>query len=117
MVLYGMESTIPVTLDMMIAHGKAVMRGSKRACVVVDMPGGSYQESKPSRPTETRCAFSVNHRDAVKLEGGEEMAETISFPSARGVPVLAHIGLMPEQVHTTGYRSVGHISGDRENTP
>ncbi|WP_283193306.1 3-methyl-2-oxobutanoate hydroxymethyltransferase [Rhizobium sp. AN80A] len=112
MVLYGMESTIPVTLDMMIAHGKAVMRGSKRACVVVDMPYGSYQESKEQAYRNAVRILQETGCDAVKLEGGEEMAETISFLSARGVPVLAHIGLMPQQVHTTGYRSVGHTEAE-----
>ncbi|WP_142849254.1 3-methyl-2-oxobutanoate hydroxymethyltransferase [Telmatospirillum sp. J64-1] len=102
MVLYGMDTTLGVTLDMMIEHGKAVMRGSRRACVVVDMPFGSYQESKEQAfrnaariMRETGCA-------AVKLEGGVEMAETIRFLVERGIPVMAHVGLRPQAVHTAG---------------
>lgn len=107
MVLYGMETTVGVTLDMMAAHGKAVVGTTRRACVVVDMPFGSYQES-PARAfanaarlmAETGCA-------AVKLEGGGEMAETVGFLTARGVPVLGHIGLMPQSVNAAGLRVQG----------
>lgn len=102
MVLYGMDTTLGVTVDMMIQHGKAVMRGSAKAMVVVDMPFASYQESREQAfrnaariITETGCA-------AVKLEGGREMAETIAFLTSRGVPVMAHIGLMPQAVNTAG---------------
>ncbi|MBB3593986.1 3-methyl-2-oxobutanoate hydroxymethyltransferase [Rhizobium sp. BK529] len=109
MVLYGMESTIGVTLDMMIAHGKAVMRGVSRACVVVDMPFGTYQESKEVAFRNAVRILQETGCDAVKLEGGEEMVATIGFLTARGIPVLGHIGLMPQLVHTAGgYRSVGH---------
>ncbi|MDJ0951321.1 MAG: 3-methyl-2-oxobutanoate hydroxymethyltransferase [Alphaproteobacteria bacterium] len=108
MVLYGMESTVGVTLDMMINHGAAVMRGANRACVIVDMPFGTYQESPEVAfrnaarvMTETRCS-------GIKLEGGAEMAETIAFLTARGVPVLAHVGLLPQSVHTIGgFRAQG----------
>lgn len=115
MVLYGFDSTLPVTLDLMIAHGGAVVRGSSHACVTVDMPFGSYQES-PERAfrnaarvmAETGCA-------AVKLEGGEEMAETIAFLTARGVPVMGHIGLTPQAVHALGgFRSQGRSERERE---
>jgi 3-methyl-2-oxobutanoate hydroxymethyltransferase len=109
MVVYGMETTIGVTLDMMIAHGKTVMRGVTNACVVVEMPFGTYQESKETAFRNAVLILQETGSDAVKLEGGEEMAETIAFLVARGVPVLGHIGLMPQQVHTAGgYRSVGH---------
>lgn len=109
MVLYGMESTLAVTLDMMIAHGKAVMRGVSRSCVVVDMPFGTYQESREQAYRNAVRILQEVGCDAVKLEGGSEMAETIRFMVERGVPVLGHIGLMPQQVHTAGgYRSVGH---------
>lgn len=108
MVLYGLESTVGVTLDMMVVHGAAVMRGAKRACVIVDLPFGSYQESPEAAfrsaarvMTETGCA-------GIKLEGGAEMAETIAFLSARGVPVLGHVGLMPQSVHSLGgFRAQG----------
>ncbi len=109
MVLYGMESTTAVTMDMMIAHGKAVMRGAGKACVVVDMPFGAYQESKEAAFRNAVRVLQETGCDAIKLEGGEEMVETIAFLTARGIPVLGHIGLMPQQVHTSGgYRSVGH---------
>jgi 3-methyl-2-oxobutanoate hydroxymethyltransferase len=108
MVLYGMESTLGVTVDMMIHHGIAVMRGSRRACVIVDLPFGSYQESPQAAfrvaarvMAETGCA-------GVKLEGGAEMAETVAFLVARGVPVLGHIGLKPQSVHSYGgFRAQG----------
>lgn len=107
MVVYGLDSTLAVTLDMMIAHGAAVMRGSQRACVVVDMPFGSYQES-PAQAfraaarilAETGCA-------AVKLEGGVEMAGTIRFLVERGIPVCGHIGLRPQAANATGFRAQG----------
>jgi 3-methyl-2-oxobutanoate hydroxymethyltransferase len=109
MVLYGLEATTAVTLDMMLAHGKAVMRGAANACVVVDMPFGSYQESKEVAFRNAVRILQDTGCDAVKLEGGEEMTETIAFLTQRGIPVLGHIGLMPQQVHTAGgYRSVGH---------
>ena len=107
MVLYGMESTVGVTVDMMVAHGRAVVRASRRACIVVDLPFGSYEQS-PAQAfgtaarivAETGCA-------AVKLEGGQEMAETIDFLTARGVPVLGHVGLMPQSVNAAGFQVQG----------
>ncbi len=108
MVVYGFDTTLPVTLDMMIAHGAAVVRGSRRGCVAVDMPFASYQES-PAQAyrnaarvlVETGCA-------AVKLEGGVEMAPTVAFLVQRGVPVLGHIGLKPQSVNAYGgYRIQG----------
>ncbi len=115
MVLYGMDSTIPVTLDMMIAHGKAVMRGVSTSCVVVDMPFGTYQESRETAFRNAARVLQETGCDAVKLEGGREMAETIAFMVERGIPVLGHVGLMPQQVHVTGgYRSVGHSDAETE---
>ncbi len=102
MVLYGMETTLGVTLDMMIAHGKAVVRGSSRACVVVDMPFGSYQESPQQAFRNCARVMTETGASAVKLEGGREMAETIRFLSERGIPVMAHIGLKPQSVNSTG---------------
>ncbi|MGB0682701.1 MAG: 3-methyl-2-oxobutanoate hydroxymethyltransferase [Magnetovibrionaceae bacterium] len=108
MVIYGLDSTVGVSLDMMIAHGQAVMRGSEQACVIVDMPFGTYQESKEQAfrnaarvMKEVRCA-------GIKLEGGVEMAETVAFLSSRGIPVLGHVGLMPQSVNTAGgFRAQG----------
>ncbi|SIQ20514.1 ketopantoate hydroxymethyltransferase [Rhizobium sp. RU20A] len=113
MVLYGLDSTVRVTLDMMIAHGQAVMRGSERACVVVDLPFGSYQQSKEQAFQSAARVLKETGCSAVKLEGGAEMAETVAFLTSRGIPVLGHVGLMPQLVNTTGgYRSLGR--NDRE---
>lgn len=115
MVLYGMDSTVAVTLDMMIGHGKAVMRGVTKACVVVDMPFGTYQESKEIAYRNAVRILQETGCDAVKLEGGEEMAETIAFLVGRGIPVMAHVGLMPQHVNTSGgYRSVGHSEEEQQ---
>jgi 3-methyl-2-oxobutanoate hydroxymethyltransferase len=115
MVLYGMDSTIAVKLDMMIAHGKGVMRGVTKSCVVVDMPFGSYQESKAIAFRNAVRIMQETGCDAVKLEGGAEIAETIAFLVARGIPVMGHIGLMPQQIHTAGgYRSVGHSAQEAD---
>lgn len=108
MVLYGMESTLGVTLDMMIAHGAAVVRGTERACVTVDMPFGSYQESPSQAFRNAARILSESGCDAVKLEGGAEMAETIAFLVQRGIPVMGHVGLTPQSVNRLGgYRARG----------
>lgn len=108
MVLYGMDSTLAVTLDMMIAHGQAVMRGVEHACVTVDLPFGAYQESKEQAFRSAARIMQETGCDGVKLEGGEEMAETVDFLVKRGIPVFGHVGLMPQQVNTVGgFRSLG----------
>lgn len=108
MVLYGFDSTLPVSLDMMVAHGGAVVRGSKRACVVVDMPFASYQESPAQAFRSAARVMAETGCQAVKLEGGAEMAETIAFLTQRGVPVMGHVGLTPQSVNTLGgYRALG----------
>ena len=108
MVLYGMNSTLNVTLEMMIAHGAAVVRGSKKACIVVDMPFGSYQESKSQAFRNAAQIMKKTGADAVKLEGGLEMADTISFVVKRGIPVMGHVGLMPQSVNNLGgYKARG----------
>ncbi|SEL54711.1 ketopantoate hydroxymethyltransferase [Xaviernesmea oryzae] len=115
MVLYGMESTLGVTLEMMIAHGQAVMRGSQTACVVVDLPFGSYQASKEQAFLSAARVMKETGCSAVKLEGGAEMAETVAFLTARGIPVLGHVGLMPQLVNTAGgYRSLGRNDKEAE---
>lgn len=114
MVLYGFDSTLPVTLDMMIAHGAAVVRASQRACVVVDMPFGSYQAS-PQQAFEA-CARVMKETgcQAVKLEGGVEMAQTIEFLVSRGIPVMGHVALTPQSIHTLGsYRYRGRTDAER----
>ena len=108
MVLHGMTSTLGVTLDMMILHGRAVVKGCTKALVVIDMPFGSYEES-PSHAYRNAARLMVETgAPAVKLEGGAHMAETIAFLTKRGVPVMAHIGLTPQSVNTLGgYKVVG----------
>lgn len=102
MVVYGMETTLGVSVDMMINHGQAVMRGAEHACVVVDLPFGSYQESPAvAYRTASRVLAEIGC-DAVKLEGGVEMAETVAFLTARGVPVMGHVGLKPQSVKSMG---------------
>jgi 3-methyl-2-oxobutanoate hydroxymethyltransferase len=108
MVLYGFDTTLPVTLEMMIDHGAAVMRGAKRALVVVDMPFATYQLSPAQAYQNAARVMAETGCAAVKIEGGTEMAETIAFLTKRGVPVLGHIGLMPQSVSASGgYRAHG----------
>ncbi|MFC3126025.1 3-methyl-2-oxobutanoate hydroxymethyltransferase [Pseudoroseomonas globiformis] len=108
MVLYGFDSTLPVTLDMMINHGAAVVRGSDTACVLVDMPFGSYQESPEQAFRNAARIMAETGASGVKLEGGEEMAPTIRFLAQRGIPVCGHVGLMPQAVHVAGgFRATG----------
>ena len=108
MVMYGMDSTLGVTLDMMIAHGSAVMRGSAHACVIVDMPFGSYQESPAQAFRNAARVMAETGCAGVKLEGGVAMAETIAFLVSRGIPVMGHIGLQPQSVHALGgFRAQG----------
>ena len=102
MVVYGMDDTLGVTLDMMINHGRAVVRGTKQSMVVVDMPFNSYHESTAQAMRNAGRVLAETGAQAVKLEGGAEMADTIAFLEARGVPVLAHIGLMPQHKHRMG---------------
>ena len=99
MVLYGFPSTLPVTLEMMITHGAAVVRGSEHACVIIDLPFGSYQESPEQAFRNAARAMAETGAGGVKLEGGEEMADTIRFLVRRGIPVCGHVGLMPQQDH------------------
>jgi len=101
-VIYGLPSTIPVSLDMMCAHGAAVVRGSYHSVVVVDMPFGSYEASPAQAFASASRIMAETSCAAVKLEGGSVMAETIGFLSARGIPVMAHIGLTPQAVNTLG---------------
>src|SRR5215207_8608520 len=101
-VIYGLPSTVPVTLEMMCAHGAAVVRGSWHSLVAVDMPFGSYEGSPEQAFASAARILKETGAAAVKLEGGEAMAETIAFLSARGIPVMAHIGLTPQAVNVLG---------------
>ncbi|MES2031949.1 MAG: 3-methyl-2-oxobutanoate hydroxymethyltransferase [Pseudomonadota bacterium] len=107
-VMHGFETTIPVTLEMMILQGHAVMRGSQHALVVVDMPFGSYEASKEQAFHSAARILKETHCGAVKLEGGARMAETIAFLTERSIPVMAHIGLTPQSIAALGsFRSQG----------
>ncbi|MCE2575581.1 3-methyl-2-oxobutanoate hydroxymethyltransferase [Komagataeibacter sp. FNDCR2] len=108
MVVYGLPDTLGVSMDMMVAHGAAVVRGSRQALVVVDMPFGSYQESPAQAFRNAARIMAETGCGAVKLEGGAEMAETVGFLAQRGIPVCGHVGLMPQAVKTTGgFRTQG----------
>lgn len=102
MVLHGLPSTLGVTLDMMIMHGQAVRRGIERALMVVDMPFGSYEEGPEQAFRNAARIMAETGCAAVKIEGGEAMAATIRFLTARGIPTMAHVGLTPQAVNTFG---------------
>jgi len=101
-VIYGLPSTLAVTLDMMCAHGAAVVRGSYHSLVVIDMPFGSYEASPQQAFASASRILAETGAAAVKLEGGQAMAETITFLSQRGIPVMGHIGLTPQAVNALG---------------
>jgi 3-methyl-2-oxobutanoate hydroxymethyltransferase len=102
MVMHGYETTVPVPLDLMIMHGAAVVRGSRHALIVVDMPFGSYEESPAVAFRNAARVMKETGCGAVKLEGGARMAETIRYLTERGIPVMAHIGLTPQSVNVMG---------------
>jgi len=113
MVMHGFETTVPVTLDMMILQGHAVMRGSRQALVVVDMPFGSYEASKEQAFASCARVLKETLCGAVKLEGGRRMAETIAFLVERGIPVMGHVGLTPQSINTIGsFRAQGRVEAD-----
>lgn len=113
MVMHGLETTVPVTLDMMILQARAVMRGSRHALVVVDMPFGSYEASKEQAFKSAARVMKETGCGAVKLEGGRRMAETIAFLVERGVPVMGHVGLTPQAINTIGsFRAQGRDPSD-----
>ena len=113
MLMHGLESTVPVTLDMMILQGNAVMRGSRRALVVIDLRFGSYEASKEQAFTSAARVLKETGCGAIKLEGGRRMAETIAFLVERGVPVMSHVGLTPQAINTLGsFRAQGRDEVD-----
>jgi 3-methyl-2-oxobutanoate hydroxymethyltransferase len=101
-VIYGLDTTVKVTLEMMIAHGAAVVRGSYRSVVVIDLPFGSYEESPEAAFRTAARVMQETGAAAVKLEGGAVMAPTVKFLSERGIPVMAHVGLTPQAVNALG---------------
>jgi 3-methyl-2-oxobutanoate hydroxymethyltransferase len=113
-VIYGLPSTVPVTLEMMAAHGAAVVRGSYHALVVIDMPFGSYEASPEQAFASAVRLLKETGAAAVKLEGGEAMAPTIAFLNARGIPVVGHVGLTPQAINTLGgYGARGRTEAER----
>ena len=113
MVMHGMENTLGVTLDMMISHGKAVMRGSKHALVVVDMPFGSYEESPQIAFRNAARVIQETGCTAVKMEGGARMAETVAYLASRGIPVMGHIGLTPQMIQVMGgFKTQGRTAAE-----
>jgi 3-methyl-2-oxobutanoate hydroxymethyltransferase len=113
MVMHGFETTVPVTLDMMILQGHAVMRGSQHALVVIDMPFGSYEQSREQAFASCARVLKETGCGAIKLEGGRRMAETIAFLVERGVPVMGHVGLTPQSINTIGsFRAQGRDEAD-----
>ena len=108
MVMHGFKTTVPVPLELMIVHGQAVVRGSKKALVVVDMPFATYEESSPVAFRNAARVMKETDCGAVKLEGGRRMAETIRYLVDRSIPVMAHIGLTPQSVNVLGgFRTEG----------
>ncbi|HEX6441633.1 MAG TPA: 3-methyl-2-oxobutanoate hydroxymethyltransferase [Stellaceae bacterium] len=115
MTVYGFDSTLPVTLEMMVAHGAAVVRTTRHAHITVDLPFGSYQESPEQAFRAAARLMAETSCGSVKLEGGEEMAETVAFLAKRGIPVMGHVGLTPQAVNALGgYRSRGHDAAERD---
>jgi len=113
MVMHGFESTVPVTLEMMILQGHAVMRGSRRALVVIDLPFGSYEASREQAFASAARVMKETGCGAIKLEGGKRMADTIAFLTERGVPVMAHVGLTPQAINVLGsFRAQGRVEAD-----
>ena len=101
-VIYGLPHTVAVTLEMMCAHGAAVVRGSYHAAVIIDMPFGSYEASPEQAFTSAARLLKETGAAAVKLEGGATLAPTVQFLTARGIPVMAHVGLTPQAVNILG---------------
>lgn len=114
MVLHGLRSTLGVTMEMMILHGAAVARGLSQAMLVIDMPFGSYEEGPEQAFRNAARLMAETGAAAVKLEGGTQMAATIAFLTARGVPVMAHIGLTPQSINTLGGYKVQGRGGQAE---
>ncbi|MBN2812569.1 MAG: 3-methyl-2-oxobutanoate hydroxymethyltransferase [Bacteroidales bacterium] len=105
-VMAGNETTLPITLDQMIYHGKSVVKGVTRALVVVDMPFGTYQGNSKEALTSAIRIMKETHADAVKLEGGKEVIESVHRILSAGIPVMGHLGLMPQSIHKYGTYSV-----------
>ncbi|HEY5288695.1 MAG TPA: 3-methyl-2-oxobutanoate hydroxymethyltransferase [Caulobacteraceae bacterium] len=113
MVLHGLPNTVGVTLEMMILHGQAVMRGSRRALVAVDMPFGTYEASSEDAYANATRILKETGAGAVKVESGPHVADTIAYLTTRGVPVIGHVGLRPQSVLTDGgFRAKGRVEAE-----
>lgn len=114
-VIYGLPSTVPVTLEMMAAHGAAVVRGSYHAVVIVDMPFGSYEKSPEAAFESASWLMKQTGAAGVKLEGGAAMAPTVRFLTERGIPVIGHVGLTPQAINLLGgYGARGRSDAEAE---
>ncbi|RZJ01982.1 MAG: 3-methyl-2-oxobutanoate hydroxymethyltransferase [Brevundimonas sp.] len=114
MVVHGLPNTVGVTLEMMILHGQAVMRGSKKAMVVIDMPFGSYEGGKEQAYENCARVMKETGAQGVKLESGPTVAETIAYLVQRGIPVMGHVGLRPQAVLTEGgFKAKGRTDEER----
>ncbi len=115
MVVHGLPNTVGVTLEMMILHGQAVMRGSRRALVVVDMPFGSYEGSAEVAYDNAARVLKETGAGAVKVEAGETIADTIAYLVRRGIPVMGHVGLRPQAVLVDGgFKAKGREADERQ---
>lgn len=115
MVVHGLSSTVPVTLDMMILHGQAVMRGSQRAMVVIDMPFGSYESGPETAYANATRVMKETLAQAVKVESGPAIADTIRYLTQRGIPVMGHVGLRPQAVNMLGgFKARGRDDADAQ---
>ncbi len=113
MVMHGLETTVPVTVEMMIVHGRAVVRGTKHALIVVDLPFGSYEASPVEAFHTAARVLKETGAGAIKLEGGRRMADTVRFLVERGVPVMGHVGLTPQAINTLGsFKARGRDDGE-----
>ena len=105
-VMAGHETTLPITLDQMIYHGASVVRGVERALVVVDMPFGSYQGNSKEALSSAIRIMKETSADAVKMEGGKEIIESVNRILSAGIPVMGHLGLTPQSIHKFGTYAV-----------
>ena len=116
MVLHGLDNTVGVTLEMMILHGQAVMRGSRRAMVVIDMPFGSYEGDRQTAYANAVRVMKETGAQAIKIESGPAVADTIAYLTDRGVPVMGHVGLRPQSVLVDGrFRARGRTNAEHDD--
>jgi 3-methyl-2-oxobutanoate hydroxymethyltransferase len=112
MVVHGLENTLPVSLEVMVLHAQAVVRATSRAMVVVDLPFGTYEAGPEQAFMAAARVLKETGATAVKLEGGQPLAPSIAFLTARGIPVMGHVGLQPQSVQQNGYRAAGRRPED-----